>query len=163
MTYDVERAIKSKSSIHPVVLQYTSNTSEYVYFSVYVLHFYTSSKEENMGHLIIVCDHNTKRKCCCFQGSATSGLNIQSSFMFLTVSIVPLLIGTIAFLPKTRIPWPLPEHYRERRDTLKEYIGANNLCRRTRSGNSVSIQDTLIAKINKKVYIKHTLYDFFGF
>lgn len=31
--------------------------------------------------------------------------------MFLTIAIVPILVSTIAFLPKSRIPWPLPATY----------------------------------------------------
>ncbi|XP_064648415.1 equilibrative nucleobase transporter 1-like isoform X2 [Lineus longissimus] len=42
-------------------------------------------------------------------------MNVQMSFMFITVSIIPFLIGTIALLPKGRIPWPLPEDYGRRR------------------------------------------------
>ncbi|XP_074642917.1 equilibrative nucleobase transporter 1-like [Tubulanus polymorphus] len=39
------------------------------------------------------------------------GINAQLSFMFITVCIIPFLIGTIALLPNRQIPWPLPEHY----------------------------------------------------
>ncbi|CAH1801359.1 unnamed protein product [Owenia fusiformis] len=34
------------------------------------------------------------------------GMNIQSSFMFMTVSIIPMVINTVAILPKWHIPWP---------------------------------------------------------
>ncbi|KAK6191320.1 hypothetical protein SNE40_003042 [Patella caerulea] len=44
------------------------------------------------------------------------GVNVQTSFMFLTIGIVPLLVSTIAFLPKSRIPWPLPADYGKRRN-----------------------------------------------
>ncbi|XP_048251805.1 equilibrative nucleobase transporter 1-like [Haliotis rufescens] len=44
------------------------------------------------------------------------GVNIQTSFMFLTIGIVPMLVSTIAFLPKTKIPWPLPLDYGKRRN-----------------------------------------------
>ncbi|XP_067671820.1 equilibrative nucleobase transporter 1-like [Haliotis asinina] len=44
------------------------------------------------------------------------GVNVQTSFMFLTIGIVPMLVSTIAFLPKTKIPWPLPLDYGKRRN-----------------------------------------------
>ncbi|CAL1543572.1 unnamed protein product [Lymnaea stagnalis] len=44
------------------------------------------------------------------------GVDIQTSFMFLTIGIVPILVSTVAFLPKTRIPWPLPADYGKRRN-----------------------------------------------
>ncbi|KAH9525235.1 hypothetical protein Btru_000767, partial [Bulinus truncatus] len=44
------------------------------------------------------------------------GVNVQTSFMFLTIGIVPMLVSTVAFLPKTRIPWPLPADYGKRRN-----------------------------------------------
>jgi len=31
--------------------------------------------------------------------------------MFVTIGIVPVLISTIAMLPRSRIPWPLPANY----------------------------------------------------
>ncbi|KAL4223527.1 hypothetical protein ACF0H5_016998 [Mactra antiquata] len=40
-----------------------------------------------------------------------SGVSLQTSFMFTTIGIVPVLISTIAMLPKSRIPWPLPAEY----------------------------------------------------
>ncbi|KAK3084936.1 hypothetical protein FSP39_021657 [Pinctada imbricata] len=42
------------------------------------------------------------------------GVGKQTSFMFLTIAIVPILVSTIAFLPKSRIPWPLPAFYGKR-------------------------------------------------
>ncbi|GFS13453.1 solute carrier family 43 member 3 [Elysia marginata] len=50
------------------------------------------------------------------QLSHFDGVNLQTSFMFLTIGIVPLLVSTVAFLPKTRIPWPLPADYGKRRN-----------------------------------------------
>ncbi|XP_041349430.1 solute carrier family 43 member 3-like [Gigantopelta aegis] len=50
------------------------------------------------------------------QSSHHVGVNIQTSFMFLTIGIVPILVSTVAFLPKTRIPWPLPLDYQKRRN-----------------------------------------------
>ncbi|XP_064612402.1 equilibrative nucleobase transporter 1-like [Liolophura sinensis] len=47
--------------------------------------------------------------------SHIGNINVQTSFMFLTISIVPLLVSTIAFLPKIRIPWPLPANYGKKR------------------------------------------------
>lgn len=38
-------------------------------------------------------------------------MTLQTSFMFTTIGIVPVLISTIAMLPKSRIPWPLPAEY----------------------------------------------------
>ncbi|PVD31705.1 hypothetical protein C0Q70_07123 [Pomacea canaliculata] len=35
--------------------------------------------------------------------------------MFLTIGLVPMLVSTVAFLPKTRVPWPLPVDYGKRR------------------------------------------------
>ncbi|XP_059144273.1 equilibrative nucleobase transporter 1-like [Physella acuta] len=46
----------------------------------------------------------------------TIGVDVQTSFMFLTIGIVPMLVSTVAFLPKTRIPWPLPADYGKRRN-----------------------------------------------
>ena len=48
-----------------------------------------------------------------FRHQATNDLGVgtQTSFMFLTIAIVPILVSTIAFLPKSRIPWPLPATY----------------------------------------------------
>lgn len=40
---------------------------------------------------------------------------MQTSFMFLTIGLVPMLVSTVAFLPKTRVPWPLPVDYGKRR------------------------------------------------
>ncbi|XP_063397408.1 equilibrative nucleobase transporter 1-like [Mytilus trossulus] len=37
--------------------------------------------------------------------------DIQTSFMFMTMGVVPILVSTIAFLPKTKVPWPLPADY----------------------------------------------------
>ncbi|XP_035827177.1 solute carrier family 43 member 3-like [Aplysia californica] len=50
------------------------------------------------------------------QLSHFKGVNVQTSFMFLTIGIVPLLVSTIAFLPKTCVPWPLPDDYGKRRN-----------------------------------------------
>ncbi|CAG5120757.1 unnamed protein product, partial [Candidula unifasciata] len=50
------------------------------------------------------------------QLSHFNGVDIQTSFMFLTIGIVPMLVSTVAFLPKTRIPWPLPADYGKRRN-----------------------------------------------
>ncbi len=69
-----------------------------------------------------------------FKESSTAGLNIQTSFMFFTVGIVPVIVGTIAFLPKSRIPWPLPENYSENRDSLSYYVQKHSFCNRTRQG-----------------------------
>ncbi|KAI0216844.1 Solute carrier family 43 member 3 [Lamellibrachia satsuma] len=60
--------------------------------------------------------------------SADAGLNIQTSFMFLTVSIVPLLVNTIAFLPRSRLPWPMPSEYSELPDSISTYIRRKRLC-----------------------------------
>ena len=40
-------------------------------------------------------------------------MSLQTSFMFLAVGMVPVLISTIALLPRSRIPWPLPLDYGE--------------------------------------------------
>ena len=45
------------------------------------------------------------------QATNDLGVGTQTSFMFLTIAIVPILVSTIAFLPKSRIPWPLPATY----------------------------------------------------
>jgi hypothetical protein len=37
--------------------------------------------------------------------------DLQTSFMFMTMGVVPILVSTIAFLPKTKVPWPLPADY----------------------------------------------------
>ncbi|XP_025088945.1 solute carrier family 43 member 3-like isoform X2 [Pomacea canaliculata] len=49
------------------------------------------------------------------QLSHSEGVNVQTSFMFLTIGLVPMLVSTVAFLPKTRVPWPLPVDYGKRR------------------------------------------------
>jgi hypothetical protein len=49
------------------------------------------------------------------QLSREQGVDVQTSFMFLTIGLVPMLITTVAFLPKTRVPWPLPANYGRRR------------------------------------------------
>lgn len=46
-----------------------------------------------------------------FKATNDLGVGTQTSFMFLTIAIVPILVSTIAFLPKSRIPWPLPATY----------------------------------------------------
>ena len=56
--------------------------------------------------------------------------------MFLTVGIVPVIVGTIAFLPKSRIPWPLPENYSEGRDSLAYYVHKHSFCNRNRQGEN---------------------------
>ena len=43
--------------------------------------------------------------------SKQRGVSLQTSFMFMAVGIVPILVSTIALLPKSRIPWPLPADY----------------------------------------------------
>ncbi|KAK7499057.1 hypothetical protein BaRGS_00009604, partial [Batillaria attramentaria] len=48
--------------------------------------------------------------------SHSQGVNVQTSFMFLTIGLVPMLVSTVAFLPKTRVPWPLPANYGKRRN-----------------------------------------------
>nr|XP_022336589.1 solute carrier family 43 member 3-like isoform X2 [Crassostrea virginica]XP_022336590.1 solute carrier family 43 member 3-like isoform X2 [Crassostrea virginica] len=47
----------------------------------------------------------------CMKATNDLGVGTQTSFMFLTIAIVPILVSTIAFLPKSRIPWPLPATY----------------------------------------------------
>ncbi|XP_062590493.1 equilibrative nucleobase transporter 1-like isoform X1 [Saccostrea cucullata] len=47
----------------------------------------------------------------CMKATNDLGVGTQTSFMFLTIAIVPILVSTIAFLPKSRIPWPLPVTY----------------------------------------------------
>ncbi|KAJ8312384.1 hypothetical protein KUTeg_009757 [Tegillarca granosa] len=47
-------------------------------------------------------------------------LEIQTSFMFLTIGVIPILVSTIAFLPKSRIPWPLPASYGKRGAMVKD-------------------------------------------
>ena len=51
-----------------------------------------------------------------FQLSHDQGVYVQTSFMFLTSGLVPMLVSTVAFLPKTRVPWPLPANYGKRRN-----------------------------------------------
>ncbi|KAK7088690.1 hypothetical protein V1264_022582 [Littorina saxatilis] len=63
------------------------------------------------------------------QLSQTLGVDRQSSFMFLTIGLVPMLVSTVAFLPKTRIPWPLPAHYGKRRNQSLD----ENLLRKQRA------------------------------
>ncbi|KAI8782416.1 solute carrier family 43 member 3 [Biomphalaria glabrata] len=58
-----------------------------------------------------------------------SGVNVQTSFMFLTIGIVPMLVSTVAFLPKTHIPWPLPADYGKRRNQSLD----ENLIRKQRA------------------------------
>ena len=60
------------------------------------------------------------------QSSAEAGLNIQSSYMFMTIGLVPMLIGTIAFLPKRRVPWPVPNNYHEMEDSIGAYVLKNS-------------------------------------
>ncbi|XP_052802867.1 equilibrative nucleobase transporter 1-like [Mya arenaria] len=38
-------------------------------------------------------------------------VTLQTSFMFISIGFVPVLISTIAMLPRSRIPWPLPANY----------------------------------------------------
>lgn len=47
------------------------------------------------------------------QLTRTSGVTLRTSFMIICIGIVPVLISTIAMLPRSRIPWPLPANYGE--------------------------------------------------
>lgn len=49
--------------------------------------------------------------CFLIQLTRSSGVTLTTSFMFVTIGIVPVLISTIAMLPRSRIPWPLPANY----------------------------------------------------
>jgi hypothetical protein len=44
--------------------------------------------------------------CIVFQVSSAVGVRLQTSFMFLTLVLIPLLITTIAFLPRHKVRWP---------------------------------------------------------
>ncbi|XP_060582882.1 equilibrative nucleobase transporter 1-like isoform X2 [Ruditapes philippinarum] len=54
-----------------------------------------------------------------------TGVSLQTSFMFTTIGIVPVLISTIAMLPRSRIPWPLPAEYvgTKKKHDLSEFWG----------------------------------------
>ena len=64
-----------------------------------------------------------------FQLSHDQGVDVQTSFMFLTIGLVPMLVSTVAFLPKTRVPWPLPANYGKRRNQSLD----ENLLRKQRA------------------------------
>ena len=63
------------------------------------------------------------------QLSHEQGVDVQTSFMFLTIGLVPMLVSTVAFLPKTRVPWPLPANYGKRRNQSLD----ENLLRKQRA------------------------------
>lgn len=44
------------------------------------------------------------------------------SFMFLTIGIVPLLVSTIACLPKVTLKWPLPKDFKSDPETIRQYV-----------------------------------------
>ena len=53
--------------------------------------------------------------------------SIQTAFMFLTIGLIPLLVGTIAFLPKRRLLWPiLAGNQADSTNSLVEYFGKRN-------------------------------------
>ncbi|XP_033747020.1 solute carrier family 43 member 3-like [Pecten maximus] len=64
----------------------------------------------------------------------SSHMETQTSFMFLTIGVVPILVSTIAFLPKSRIPWPLPAGYGKQGEAWKDSSGS----RRTTNGQGPS-------------------------
>ena len=78
--------------------------------------------------------------------------------MFLTVGIVPIIVGTIAFLPKSRIPWPLPENYNEGRDSLTYYVQKRSLCTR----NIQSEYFSLLCVSTFTIYLDACQYKAFG-
>ena len=73
-----------------------------------------------------------------FQLTHQQGVDIATSFMFLAIGIVPLLVSTVAFLPKSKVPWPLPSNYGERRQcSLDENtLRKQRAWQRRLSGNS---------------------------
>ncbi|XP_045171505.2 equilibrative nucleobase transporter 1-like isoform X1 [Mercenaria mercenaria] len=67
-----------------------------------------------------------------------TGVTLQTSFMFTTIGIVPVLISTIAMLPRSRIPWPLPAEYgksRRMNHAEDKYAKAKAWQRRISVGN----------------------------
>ena len=69
-----------------------------------------------------------------FQLSGESGVPLQFSFLFYTVGIIPLLVATLALLPKTRLPWPISTLDIEHHESLTKYVRNNAICR-TVQGN----------------------------
>ncbi|KAL5016067.1 hypothetical protein ScPMuIL_005656 [Solemya velum] len=69
------------------------------------------TKRHTVMSLFIGAFHSSAVIMICMKFTHYEGINMQTSFMFLTIGVVPILVSTIAFLPKSRIPWPLPADY----------------------------------------------------
>ncbi|KAL8575811.1 hypothetical protein ACOMHN_014816 [Nucella lapillus] len=80
------------------------------------------------------------------QLSHEQGVHVQTSFMFLTIGLVPMLVSTVAFLPKTRVPWPLPNNYGQRRQQSLD----ENLLRKQRAWQR-RLSEAGVVKLRRQV------------
>ncbi|KAL3858362.1 hypothetical protein ACJMK2_012955 [Sinanodonta woodiana] len=118
----------------------------YTAMSSYVGAFYT-------GSITLLCMEMTN-----YAGI----IDFQTSFMFITVGVVPILVSSIAFLPKSRVPWPLPADYGKNRyrGMEKDYHSQPNAWQRRISAGVKSRKDThkILPVVRSPMYVWSVLW-----